>query len=358
MRDTAQELTIAMRHVPSFFLRRRLKDGHAHKLSVEEVQVVLADARKNGDFPANWTISDLVPTVSDVAVVQIGEPQHPFAAYLKLARSSGAAEGLLAQSRTLAMLQAIPELQEWRHLLPRAISQGQIDGSPYILESALSGSQVVELARTRAWSPALHGAASTIRKLHNVGGTATVVDEELFSYWVDSALQTVSELPTSWTPQRQYEVVELLRRRLQRGLLGRSVWVSRTHGDYSPNNVLADRSSGRITGILDWDRSLPNQPAFLDIGQFAIGAEHTATRTSLGVIVRNVCERGAGASEELALLDDFWMDHPGDRISSSVVALMTLLRHVQSNIDKAPRYASHRLWIYRTIETALGNFSE
>jgi aminoglycoside phosphotransferase (APT) family kinase protein len=150
----------------------------------------------------------------------------------------------------------------------------------------------------------------------------------------------------------------LLRRRLQRGLLGRTVWVCRTHGDFSPNNVLADVSSGRVTGIIDWDRSLPGQPAFLDIGQFAVGAEHAITRNHLGGVVRQICEQGAGRSEELALLREFWRDTDGDRIDDSVVALMTLLRHVESNVDKAPRYASHRLWIYRTVESVLSDLAE
>jgi hypothetical protein len=360
VRDSAHEFAIAVTHVPSFFTRSRLKDGHAHQLEVDELVAVLDDARIRFGIPAGWSVGELVPTVSDVAVLQLGWPNRPFDAYLKLARSSAAAEGLRQQSRTLSKLHALDQLDDWRHLLPQLIADGEVDGGSYIVESALLGAPVTELAGTKTWRPALTDAVSTIRRLHDVEGSCRLVDEALFSQWVDPALQIVAELPTSWPARRHWHVVELLRRRLQRGLLGRRVWVAWTHGDYSPNNVLADVASGRVTGILDWDRSLPDQPAFLDIGQFVIGAEHTVKRMHLGAIVRDVCEASPETqrSEALGLLDDFWLDHPGDRVSDSVVALMTLLRHVQSNIDKAPRYASHRLWIYRTVEMALSYLDE
>jgi hypothetical protein len=355
VRDSAHELAIAATHVPSLFTRTRLKDGHAHQLDAGDLAAVLVDARRRFDIPTHWEVGELVPTVSDVAVLQVGPPNLPFEAFLKLARSPAAVEGLRAQSHTLLHLHRRPELRDWRHVLPRSIADGEVDGDSYIFESALSGVPVIQLVGSKSWSPALHDAVAAVRRLHDVDGSVRRVDDRLFSQWVDPALQTAAELPTSWSQKRHWRLIELLRRRLRDGLVGRNVWVSRTHGDYSPNNVLADVTSGRITGILDWDRSLPAQPAFLDIAQFAIGAEHVATRSHLGAIVRDIgaSEASAAPSEALALLDDFWSDHPGDRIDISVVALMTLLRHVQSNIDKAPRYASHRLWIYRTIETAL-----
>jgi aminoglycoside phosphotransferase (APT) family kinase protein len=354
----AHEIAIAATHIPSIFTRTRIKDGPAHTLAVGDVEAVLDDARASGAVPPSWVISDVVPTVSDVIVVQVGEPQHPFSAYLKIARSKAAAASLSAQSRTLAELHSASSLGDWRGMLPRILASGMVDESAYILESAVSGSPLTGLTRSRVWRPALRGAVAAVRRLHEIDGEMRVVDEELLGDWVDSALETVLRLSTSWPAERHVEAVELLRRRLQRGLLGRTVWVCRTHGDFSPNNVLADVSSGRITGVIDWDRSLPDQPAFLDIGQFAIGAEHAVTRNHLGGVVRQICEHGAGRSRELALLKEFWQDTEGDRIDDSVVALMTLLRHVESNVDKAPRYASHRLWIYRTVESVLSDLAE
>lgn len=358
LRSSALELAIALTHLPDLILRRRLIDGHARQLDNEEIQAVLRDASQRFGVPRTWVVTDVVPTVSDVAVLQVGEPQQPFVAYLKMARSVAAADGLLAQRRTLMELQGNDALGSFTELLPKELAFGDSHGKPYIIEVAMPGVPAHHLESPSAWEASVGAAIASITPLHTATGSLRHVDEALFSKWVDPALQTMASLSTSWSTEYHFERIDLLRRRLQRELLGRTLWVSRTHGDFSPNNVLADPQSGRITAIVDWDRSAVDQPAFVDVGQFAIGATMVKSHLHMGAVIRRICSDQSFAEQEMTPLADFWAHHPGDRVSASVVALMVLLRHVQGNVDKAPRYASHRLWVHRTVESVLSNLSE
>ncbi len=47
-----------------------------------------------------------------------------------------------------------------------------------------------------------------------------------------------------------------------------------THGDCHPGNVLINKDTGEISGLIDWDVQIPSAPPFFDLLNFAIRAEH------------------------------------------------------------------------------------
>ncbi len=52
-----------------------------------------------------------------------------------------------------------------------------------------------------------------------------------------------------------------------------------THGDCHPGNVLINKNTGEMSGLIDWDVHIPSAPPFFDLLNFAIRAEHRGDPT-------------------------------------------------------------------------------
>ena len=329
----------------------RLSDAQ-HLPSLDaEADACLGDARTRFGLPGHWTRAERLTTVADVAVVELRAGPE-LAAVLKLARSPEGDASLLLQQQVLQQLADDPALGQWRRLLPRVVAHAVVDGRRYSIETAVPGTVGTALPRSARTPGAARAAVRAIAGLHRATGRAEVVDSELLVRWLEPALAMVADVPMLLRPARRRDLLDRLDERLRSGLLGRTLCVSRTHGDYFPGNLFLD-PAGDVAGIIDWGQSREGEPALVDPATLLLAGRAERRGAGLARAVAELCRGDQPTPDELTLVEAHRAVCPADPVDADVMALLAWLRHVENNLLKSPRYRSHPAWVRSTVETVL-----
>jgi Ser/Thr protein kinase RdoA (MazF antagonist) len=153
-------------------------------------------------------------------------------------------------------------------------------------------------------------------------------------------------------PDRRRRVVEALRHGLREALEGRTVWVGRTHGDYSPGNILFD-GAGRVGGVVDWAQSREDDLVLLDPMTLLLFERAHDRGLPFGRVVVDLHGGSRLSSAEVALLERHRALCPAEPLPVPTAALLAWLRHVETNLVKSARYAHHPVWVHQNVEAVL-----
>jgi hypothetical protein len=342
------ELAATARNAARLAAGARLVDGQALESLDVEAEICLDDARARFAVPPAWTVRNRLPTVADVAVLELAAGPE-LTAVLKLARTAAGNESLLLQLETLQRLAAEAGLRPWRRLLPEVIAHGDAGTSRYAIERAVPGTIGSALPRSSASS---RNAVLAIAGLHRGSGAAALPSGADVAGWLQPGLSMLAELPMLLGPARRRRLVDGLRNRIRSGTEGRTVWLSRTHGDYFPGNVFFSPSAD-VTGIIDWGQSRENDPAMIDVATYLLVVRAARQGEGLGTVVRDLCRGGTLDDDDGALVELHRSSCPADRLDGDVLALLAWLRHVENNLLKSPRYGADPAWVYLTVERVL-----
>jgi hypothetical protein len=281
-------------------------------------------------------------TETDVIVAHASAPDGRPPVVVKLARSASGARSLRRSADELIALQADPRLHGWEVPRPEILDVGELDGLPYVVESALSGVTIARvLDRGMAWQPLAVLAAQAIEGMHRRTAAVANVGPDLLERCIDRPIQAVEPL-VAGSPRRAEALAEL-RRELTERLGGREVATARTHGDYVPGNVLINAEATRVTGIVDWELAdEPDIPA-IDRGTFLLATHQQTTRSELGAVVAAIVSGDASPSLRTSLMETARADLDG-QVDARAIALLCWLRHVGALVTRSARYARNRTW--------------
>lgn len=305
--------------------------------------------------PETWVMQDVLPTVNDLIVARLGSEGQP-AAILKLAQTPQAKDSLQQQSLVLTELQNVSRLADWRSLIPTLLAQGQVNDHAYTVERLLPGIEASQLlAKPDVWVMVEMAVARAIGGLHRSTATQAVVDSELLACWVDEPLSYIRSIYEARGSQSHSKTIDALATELHDALQGRIVTVSWVHGDLVPGNILVTPDGLAVTGLVDWELAMPDELPQLDLILLFLSTQMLQQRRELGDVVSAFIRQPAWTVNQQALLKDSQAALGSAGIEMRTLILLTWLRHVGSNLRKSARYARHRLWIAKNIESVLGS---
>jgi aminoglycoside phosphotransferase (APT) family kinase protein len=302
--------------------------------------------------PGGMVLDGIERSVTDVVVGRAHADDGSQRVIVKLARSSRGATSLRRASNGLAALRADARLDGWEVTRPEILDIGELDGLPYVVESALSGVTAARLLRQGApWQPLAALAIETIEGLHRRSGAPVRVDSKLLGRWIDGPVEAIRPLVAG--SRRREAAMRALDRELTTRLDGATATAGWIHGDYVPDNVLFDPKADRITGIIDWEMAeTPDLPA-IDRAMFLLAAHSQTQRREIGALVAAVAKGEASEALRRSLAT---AAHDGleDLLDVRALALLCWLRHVAAVVTQSERYARHRMWkrynVYQVLD--------
>ncbi len=303
--------------------------------------------------PTEWRIQDahLVETRTAV-VITLGPPETPPVALLKLWPTIDAAASSHWQTVVLDTLQEDSRLGAWRELLPQSLAMGKMDGRYYTIVNCLPGTELA------VEQPSLQAAAAAIQPLHRATAVSVTVDKIILAHWVAAPWQHLQTWNQSLPRFLRFDdgLIRLWTE-LHETLNGRTLPASWIHGDFHPGNLLAAPDSGKITGILDWDRAAPDELPLIDYIHLLLFARRRQQDRELGeIVIAFLAGDGWTADEEMVLNRSSWWS-AGDVAGDRAFILLTWLRHVTTNLaNKTDRYQTKWWWLAKNVVNVLRYF--
>jgi Phosphotransferase enzyme family len=307
-------------------------------------------------IPGGMVLERVELSVTDIVVGRAHARDGTQRVIVKLARSARGARSLRRAREGLAALRADPRLDGWEVARPEILDVGELDGLPFVVESALTGVTIASLLRRGAdWQPLTTLAVTTIEGLHRRTGSPVRVDSQLLERWIDAPVQAIRPL-LAGSPRREAAIREV-DRELTGRLDGATTAAGWIHGDFVPGNVLFDPQTGAITGIIDWELAdTPDLPV-IDRAMFLLATHSQTTRRELGAVVAAVARGEADEALRRSLSEAASADHDG-LLDTRTLALLCWLRHVSAVVTQSERYARHPVWkrynVYHVLDAAAG----
>jgi Ser/Thr protein kinase RdoA (MazF antagonist) len=345
------ELALAAGNAARLLFGARMSDARALPTLAADADAALRTARIEARLPSGWRLGDRLTTVADIAVIEVRDGDE-LAAVLKLSRSPAGDESLTQQHATRLALAAEPGLEQWCRRIPEVLAQGQVGKRSYSVERAALGRVGRAALSATTAQDARREAVRAVAGLHRATGRPTVASPAMVESWLQPGLSLVVDTPMLLGAARRRALIESLRERLHAGLEGRTVWIARTHGDYTPGNVFHGPAA-EVTEIIDWGQSREDDAALIDPMTYLLVERASRRGGGLGALVGRVCRGERLPAEDIALLELHRTACPAEPLAVDVTALLAWLRHVENNLLKSPRYRSHPVWVRRTIETVL-----
>ncbi len=303
----------------------------------------------------HWTVQHLAQTVTDTTVAFLGSPGEQPCIVLKLQGSDKSAYGNEKQYAILAKLHNFESLGEWRQLVPVILAEGNVDGQRYSIESPLPGVMMRQfLYDPEARQRVVRLSAAEIGKLHRLTAHQATIDSGLLERWVDEPISTLRQLTNAgFLDHQPIEAFDRIAFELRAALIGKKVYVSWIHGDFSPSNILVNPAGNQITGIVDWDLSQPNDLPSLDLIHLFLSVRMEVQQRELGHIVSDLLFGGGWTSEEKGLLQAAQQELPGSPIDLRILLVLSWLRHIDANLRKSKRFEHHHYWISENIASVV-----
>lgn len=304
--------------------------------------------------PEVWRVQRIIWTSNDVVVALFGARPYGSLAYARIGGQCSDGAGINRNSNNLSLLHADPRVQSIHALLPTPLAQGKTRGRAYAVERALPGRRVGRnFSRSKTFQSMSESAVDTISILHRATATWRVVGESELSSWVHGPI-TVIRRALSGLPAAEFDnCLARLEKHMTAMLLGQSVAVSWTHGDYWFGNILVDAHHREVTGIVDWDAASDVGLPALDIQLLVLSTRVAAQGVDLGLVMAELLETFAWTTCERRLLSTAAWSLPEGWAEGRTIALLTWLSHVSAVIEKRSSHASDHGWVDRNIDTVL-----
>jgi aminoglycoside phosphotransferase (APT) family kinase protein len=304
---------------------------------------------REGGPEDGWRTHALRWTGTSVAVAVVAHPRDARRFVVKVPATAEGVTNLRRQREVLSALERDRRLCDWKAVLPRPLHEGEVAGRYYCVEEALPGEQADRLVRRgRDGRVLLRASAGLIEGLHSRTAREDLVDGVAVEAWVELPLCRLERFAGARPRRAELRAaLDRLRNDLAEALLGRRVRRGWIHGDYWPGNVLA--SSGRVTGIVDWDQAAAGQLPLHDLLHLHLHARRLARGEELGDVVAAALT--VGVPEAIGVpagVVDRWTDG----IPARTALLLCWLRHATLFLD-SDGHRDNRYWLRHNVEKVL-----
>jgi aminoglycoside phosphotransferase (APT) family kinase protein len=200
-------------------------------------------------------------TATGMTVCQLETAQEERLA-LKVTRDAVHAQGLEREAAHLRRLQGLHGLpQEIAHALPRIVDAGRRHGFAWRLEEWLPGRSAADLMyRPRQREQVFERAVDWITALHECA-TAPARPAGEYASWARATVARIAERAGARDEAFARRLASYVESRLKCAALP----TFPGHGDYWLGNLLRDRASGRIRGVIDWQHGDVQAPPLADL---------------------------------------------------------------------------------------------
>jgi len=309
----------------------------------------------NASPPSDWIIQGATRPENIGRVHMLGPAECPAEAVLRISKNSEQAERLRREGELLARIRADQRLGDWCSVIPKRLSEGEIQGHRYAVESKLPGNDGRSLmSDTKEIVGMQIAAAGMIGKLHQRTAASVVVDSGVLERWVDERLLQIQHLnrTTPWFARFEAKI-GLLGTQLHDALEGRTLAVSWIHGDFWPGNILITPDGNTLTGIVDWEFATSDELPLHDLVFFLLSTRAMVQGCLLGDIVRAWIGGAGWTPHERAVLNSLDMSLQGDDADERTMVLLVWLRHIAIELTNYPSHGRHWMWVGKNVEGVL-----
>jgi Ser/Thr protein kinase RdoA (MazF antagonist) len=350
--NTADRMVGGLRWVREFTKRRRF----APEARTLVEQILRATAPIEGlPSPNTWTINQILSTTEDAGVISLRSAGGgTVVAVMKLSRGPLAADSMRLENEVLEQLHRDARLADFRRLLPVLLKRGELAGHTYLLMSALPGVDARRVVSDRSARERMQKAvAAAIGTLHRETARQVVVDDTLADRWISRPVARISTLGVRRVAGRGDGPLRRRERQLRAALLGRSLTVSRIHGDLSPGNIRVLPDGSVVTGILDWETSADDHLPVLDVIQLLLATRVERGLGELGDVLRPLLKGECLKTAELELIERARAGPEAEAVTIPDLLVLAWLRHVAENLARSSDLYRHRWWIRRNIDNVV-----
>ncbi len=248
---------------------------------------------------------------------------------MKAARNSEGSLSLRRQSEILRTLNADPGLGEFRHLLPRVVSEG----STYIVERQQPGiSGQIMLGDDQLAGTALMSAGVAINGLHDRMATRTTIAEPWLTHWIDRPISTIEAcLPDS--SDKPKAVLAAIRCSQRSAWAGRTLSLGLSHGSLGPAQMNFAHDASRVTAIVDWGRARFDGPGAFDPSCLLLATRMLASGSRMSDLVCDLLRQPRWRPEEIRCFAASSLP-----TTASEVRMVTLLAWLHYSAGKLEEY--------------------
>ncbi|MFK0191327.1 aminoglycoside phosphotransferase family protein [Kitasatospora sp. NPDC090308] len=224
--------------------------------------------------PGRWEA--VTPGSSDVLVARRRPAGGGSPVLVKCPRTREAVRALVRERDAVAVLASELRSPGLRGLLPETVDSRLGGWPPVLVQGVLPGvpGDVLLSRRPELAGRLTASAFGVLDELHGATGGLSR-DGRLVDGWLGHRLAVLSDRVRWCRGAEGTAGLLALRSYLRRELTGRPVQVARTHGDFTPGNLLLrspdpDGPPPAVTGLVGWGESLADGPAVVDRASFAL----------------------------------------------------------------------------------------
>lgn len=316
----------------------RAKAGARNLVAARRYAPLIADL-----FPRAQS-SELLVANDDAAVfrVETATRQHTI---LKIASTPVADDLLASEAAALTELQGLTVLGEWRSIVASVEMQGSHDDGTWFTQTNLEGTPTSKVDVDAA---ILSGTcAEALAPVHRATAQTLEVDRQVLDELIGTPLATIAK----WRPDARDDlsrIDEMLRAELG----GRSLEVSRMHGDFAPTNVLWFESTGVVSGIVDWKFGTDRLPPEVDLVHYPLSLIMARSRAEYGTTVLRLLD-GTKVSDGEAAAIRAAVDRGPNRLDSSLAIKLAWLQHISFGLHKAHDLRTNPIWLRNNIDNVI-----
>lgn len=312
--------------------------------ALELAERFVAHAKNAGIMPPAWKLFGTIPNRSGEIIARVGDTADRGA--MKISKPGG--KDVIAATQTVATI--AESCEAIRPYLPSFLGTGKEEGREYSLYRWIRGSSLDQLqAQGLARTHHLVEGITALDALHRSTGALVAIDQAQVDQWYGPVFDGLEEL---WTAKgKSSREIEEVRQGFSQLLIGQELWVSRVHGDFFPGNMLF--SEGKLSGIIDWDRSKTHSLALVDLAYLVVNEEMRGSGSPLGQVIVDLLngEHLRRKAKKLSELD--LVANQGCEWDPLLWCSVAWLAHVGDNLGNRERYFHHVLWFHENVRTVV-----
>lgn len=230
-------------------------------------------------------------------------------------------------------------LRQW---LPKPILKSEYHSYVFYVETFIHGEQI-GLLDDRLKESMQSNVLKIINELGEINSKKTVITESLYQSLVGKKIDQIAATIDGCAPALDKLMIILKHR-----LIGFDANISFSHGDLNPGNIICDRSSGEIAGIIDWDSYEEETFALVDLIHFILCKIKRDKNIEIGRAVIYVLENGIENDEYRNLLEIFVKKLGLDMENLDTFFMTYWVNHIFLHCSKESHHLASA-WVKRNV---------